>query len=98
MDEVLGNEMEPVHRAPFDVVGVILGKEVVLALEIAKTIRVIHPPFGRRNVKYGSNFVHFGNVPKYIISQCKRFTNQTGICHLPISNLRRFHRLFDINY
>lgn len=51
MDEVFRDEMEPVHGSPFDVVGVILGKEMVLTLEIAKTIRVIHPSFGRRNVE-----------------------------------------------
>ena len=58
MDEVLRDEMEPMHRSPFDVVGIILGEQVVLSLEIAKAIGVIHPSFGRRNVKLGSKRIH----------------------------------------
>ena len=53
MYQVFTNGMSPVHGAPNGAVGVMLVKEVVLALVVNHAVGVVHPAGRRGKMKLG---------------------------------------------
>ncbi len=51
VEQIAAHRMSPVHRSPFGLIGIILVKHMVHSIVIRKSIRVIHPPNPRAQMK-----------------------------------------------
>ena len=58
-DEIAGLEMAPVHRPPHGLVGIVLVKQVVLALVDGEAVGIIDPADGPRDVKFRALFFRY---------------------------------------
>ena len=80
LDEVRRFDVAPVHRAPFDIIGIILEKKMIFALVDGKTVRVIDPADSACRVESG--LVRSGERKVFLFKfagLCEKFTRHGSL-------------------